>query len=239
MKSHLMLAGLMLLATALAPAVGQAPAQLLPTWSTPTRPAIVAPVEPLPIDAPECVDTGELVIVSATVTGNTAWTLIPQRAFMRGEGGKQIAFSSGKNAGPIVVILATVNGDMPRLYQRTIQVGKAEPPTPPTPPPNPPLPPNAKAAWAVVIRESGEQTPDQAKIFYSDQLRTILPHPLQVVDKDVAQGAFAPFAALARSGGKLPWLVLTAEDGTIVWQGPLPATLDETVAILKQHGGRP
>lgn len=234
------------------PAAGFQGDRWTPTLGGPVRPELrspayeaarFTPAVPLPIDAPDRVDTGELVIVqSATSATAIAWALIPQRQFMRGENGKAIAFSSGKKVGDLVVILATVEDGQPRLYQRTIAVGPPEPePAPepkPGPTPDPPQPPTPTkpVSWAIIVRESGDQTPAQAEVIAAMKPRRLC--RLRVVDPDNAQPEYAPFVALARSGGKsLPWLILTAEDGTILAETALPDTAAAFVALLKKHGG--
>ncbi len=41
--------------------------------------------------------------------------------------------------------------------------------------------------------------------------------------------------ALKRKRGALPWLVIS--NGKSGFEGPLPATVDETLTLLKKYGG--
>jgi hypothetical protein len=142
----------------------------------------------------------------------------------------------------------------------TFQVGPADPPTPPVPPTPPPTPQPQKLT-AVVIEESSQRTPAQAGVILAPTIATWVQaggHKWYVFDRDAENASqapvcdsrgcrieqrsgldasFKPYFDVAR-GKPLPRLVIGVQGkGTILCDGPLPATAAETLALLKRFGG--
>jgi hypothetical protein len=59
----------------------------------------------------------------------------------------------------------------------------------------------------------------------------------RIWDQNVDTAAEAPIwrAAMARKRDKLPWLIIST--GKSGYEGPLPASVDDTLKLLKQFGG--
>jgi len=127
------------------------------------------------------------------------------------------------------------------------------PPIPPVPPPDPPSPaPIPVAGFRVlIVYESGDLTKmpaAQQAILYSKTLRDYLnvkcvagpdskTREWRIFDKDVdTSGESAVWqAVMKRPRSAVPWIVIS--DGKAGHEGPLPATVDETLALLKKWGG--
>lgn len=121
----------------------------------------------------------------------------------------------------------------------TVVFGKPTPPVPPDPP-TPPAPVTGKL-WVVVVIESGNVTPEQAKVFRDPSLWEKVVkdgHKYRVYDKDdpaIAKYNFAPF--IERAGG-VPAVVLMEESGKVVKSVPLPGSADLLAALIKETSGK-
>jgi hypothetical protein len=135
-----------------------------------------------------------------------------------------------------------------------VVVGTPPPPVPPGPPPPPPLPPVPGDGLRVLIvyesDETGEPALPRAKrlILNSQSVRDYLeshcgPDPqkptwkaYRMWDKDLdATGQHATWAELRKQVKDVPGIVVT--NGKESFSGPLPATVDETLQLLKKYGG--
>lgn len=132
-----------------------------------------------------------------------------------------------------------------------------QPPTPPTPPqpPTPPTPPTPPAPPApiplaglrvIIVEESADRMKlpkDQREIMFSQELYDYLDkHCVSkrawgIWDKDDDVSAYGKefVEAMKRPRTSLPWLIVS--DGKTGFEGPLPATLAETLTLLKKYGG--
>jgi hypothetical protein len=129
----------------------------------------------------------------------------------------------------------------------TVVVGESPPP--PVPPNPTPIP--GDGLRVVIVYESAELSklpPAQATVLYAAEVRGYLDsHCLKgpngktaewrIWDQNVPTGAEAKVwqDAMARKRDKLPWLVIS--NGRSGYDGPLPATVDDTLKLLKQYGG--
>ncbi len=130
-------------------------------------------------------------------------------------------------------------------------------PTPPTPKPvdpvKPPvdpktLPPIPVSGFRVlVVYESATKLPAaQAAIFNAKEIRDYLnlrcvevagKKEFRFWDKDISTANVSPFwqAAMSRPRTSVPWIVIS--NGVNGFEGPLPANVAATMALLKQFGG--
>ena len=142
----------------------------------------------------------------------------------------------------------------PPSYSVIVAEGEApKPPTPdpPTPPdPKPPVPTGATRVLIVFETSETPKMPDaQRAIIYGMPFRGILRDRTDkagpdgrgwnIWDKDTDASAAAPFwqAALKRPRASVPFIHVFKGD-TIAYEGPLPATVDETTALITKYAGR-
>lgn len=147
----------------------------------------------------------------------------------------------------------------------TVEGTPPTPPTPPVPPgPNPPGPgpgPTPQPPGPVPIPDPGlrvlivYETADLSKlpkeqlaILTSQAVRAYLSSHCakgpdsktpewRIFDQNVSMGNESALwqGAMKRPRTALPWIVIS--NGTIGYEGPLPANVDETLALLKKFGG--
>jgi hypothetical protein len=128
-------------------------------------------------------------------------------------------------------------------------------PVPPNPPgPVPPAPPGPVAGMHVLLTyetaELSKLPPAQLDVLYATAVRAYLDartapspdgkaHEWRMWDKDVDPTNDEPVwkTLLARPHATLPWLVVAGGDGKVAFEGPLPADVDATLALLKKYGG--
>lgn len=167
----------------------------------------------------------------------------------------------GTRQGESIIGAVAVNGGkiVGPIWTR-ITVGPPIPPTPPTPPvpPVPPVPPTPPtppapipdAGLHVLIKfetaDLSKYPPAQALILTAQPVRDYLASKCakdgstpayRIYDKDVDTTAEAPWlkAAMQIPAASLPWIVIS--DGKTGVSQPLPATVDDTLALLKKYGG--
>jgi hypothetical protein len=128
-------------------------------------------------------------------------------------------------------------------YIMTRQDGPDPQPDPdPDPDPNPVPPPGE---WtAVIVEETADRTPDQALVINSKPLREMV-KTFRVVDpldngKQAAVGLdvkdYVDRAMNYRD--QWPLFFLTAPDGTVVFEGALPKTVDDAKSLISKHVGK-
>jgi hypothetical protein len=88
-----------------------------------------------------------------------------------------------------------------------------------------------------VVEESKERTPQQASIYTSTSLRQELANrklEWRLLDKDQsAPGELAQWVRKATAGGaKLPMLFAVTADGKAAYEGALPATDKDVIALI-------
>lgn len=141
------------------------------------------------------------------------------------------------------------------LFTVTIGDGKPEPgPRPgPTPDPDNPAPIPLAGLRMLIIEESAERNklpPAQASILFSTEIRKYLNGKCPAgsdgktkewriwdYDSDTSAEEKHWQAAMNRKPGKdkLPWVIIS--NGKTGYEGPLPATVAETITLLKKYGG--
>lgn len=137
-----------------------------------------------------------------------------------------------------------------------ITIGEVVPPVPPTPPPGPGPGPKPDAApipvagfRVLIVYESADATklpPAQHSIIYGKTMRDFLnatcavgpdnkTREWNIWDQDVDTSAVAKHwqDAMKRPRKSVPWLLVS--NGVTGWEGPLPATVDETLALLRKY----
>jgi hypothetical protein len=145
----------------------------------------------------------------------------------------------------------------------TVVIGEAPPVPPvppgpgpgpaPAPPPDPPSPAPIPAAGfrVLIVYESADLpklTAGQQAILYGKRLRDYLnakcvvgadgkTREWRMWDADTATDGEAKHwqEAMKRPRKSLPALIIS--DGKTGWEGPLPASVDETLALLRKFGG--
>lgn len=113
----------------------------------------------------------------------------------------------------------------------TLSTSAPEPQPDPTPGPTPPGP-----KVVVIVEESSQRTPAQAKLLLDPTWRRQLAqagHVVYVADKDAAVPPdLQPYVAMT-AGKRLPWLIVATKSGRIVREMPLPTTADSILAALE------
>jgi hypothetical protein len=109
----------------------------------------------------------------------------------------------------------------------------------PQPDPKPDPPPVPTELWAILVEESAERTPAQSIVLGSPEVRGLFPGRFRILDKDIKSNLQT---YIDRSKGKqLPVLFLVDKGGTIYYEGALPPTVAEMVALVKKYkpGAKP
>lgn len=102
----------------------------------------------------------------------------------------------------------------------------------PDPPPPPPPTPTDKL-WGVVVEESEKRTAAQNLIIENPEFRAILNGGIRIIDTDnISNPSSKEWIALANA---LPCLFLAETDGKILWRGPLPATVNDAIALATKY----
>ena len=109
-----------------------------------------------------------------------------------------------------------------------------EPDPNPFPQPNPQPNPTPGKRKIIILEESSQRTAAQAKIILSQKLRSYLEskkHQFALKDIDqIVPPAIAP-------SSDLPRLIIEDGAGNVVYQCPLPETVDSVIETIKAHGG--
>lgn len=157
-------------------------------------------------------------------------------------------------AGELLVVPVGVQ-DAAKIERRAIttQVGPTPPgPGPgPAPTPNPvnPAPIPEPGFRVLILFESMEVLPAaQQSILTGKRVRDYLDAKCvtepdgktkgyRIWDKDTVSDADLPVwsKAMKRPHGSIPWIIVS--NGTTGFEGPLPATVDEALSLLKKYGG--
>jgi hypothetical protein len=114
----------------------------------------------------------------------------------------------------------------------------------PQPSPSPTPQPAAQTIWITVVEETSQRTPQQAAVINSKAVADLIQargHYWRAIDQNARneQGqAPADLAAyVQRSAGRLPYVILTDSAGKILFEGPLPATEQAMLDLVKKYGG--
>jgi hypothetical protein len=109
----------------------------------------------------------------------------------------------------------------------------------PDPQPQPePQPPVQATRWLIAVHESGEATVQQRKVWQGVQTLAACKangYERRLVDDDNPAADLRPWVQRAKSR---PYAFIADTGGTILWEGPWPATDDEMAALILKHGGQ-
>lgn len=160
-------------------------------------------------------------------------------------------FFTPSKGGTYFLVLHDANAGL--VTTKRIVVGPVEPP-PPNPPPGPnppgPSPIPLSGLRVLILEETGDRQklpPSQAAILTSAELRAALKAKCAKgvdgspefrfldVDADVSLQEKHWQEAMKLPRQSLPWIVVS--DGKAGFQGPLPATIQDTLALIAKFGG--
>lgn len=225
--------------------------------------ALAVPVfaDPPTISVPDKVqgDAGPPLRVKATTTGKSVqWVALDPGLFvfpaeLLKDSMTAVVWST--NPGTYRLMAYTGNADGPSLPAIcVITIGTPTPPGPgpgPGPGPIPPSPIPDKGLRVLFIykaTELGKLTQAQANILASTDIRTYLRSKCAMgpdnqtpeyrfwdLDKPPDNDSPAMGKLLARPRKSVPWVVIST--GTAGYEGPLPATIADTMALLQKYGG--
>ncbi len=211
------------------------------------------------------VDSGKLVRLSATGQADNAtldWQITPEDTVDPEEFGPRVVFAAPDGTYKIRLRAFSIDKNNKITIQftkATVVIGTPTPPAPPTPPtpPDPPEPPPPiegvkapKALKVLIVYESGElskMSKDQVNVLYAKAIRDYLNSKCdkeasgkaawRIWDKDIDAAADLPEwgKAIKRDRKQVPWIVIA--NHKTGYEGPLPATTDATLALLKKYGG--
>lgn len=191
---------------------------------------------------------GRLLKLSAETDGKTVrWAIASEDAdLIPSESGRWAIFSAPA-PGRFIVLAWTAAGDVPSEAARCIVVvGDA----PPGPAPGPaPIPVDGFRVLIVYETADLPKMPAaQVNILYSQSVRSYLndkcvlgpdgkTREWRIWDKDVATGAESKFwqDAMKLPRKQVPWIVIST--GKSGFEGPLPGSVDETLALVRRYGG--
>lgn len=111
------------------------------------------------------------------------------------------------------------------------------------PPPDPPPGPDAEADQVTIVTESQETLPaEQQQIVNGEEVRsaaTAAGLEFHAVDKDVSgpSAVLVGHVLAACKGKPVPRLVFS-QAGKVIYNEPLPATVQATLALIKKYGGK-
>lgn len=168
--------------------------------------------------------------------------------------GKTVAFwvaEPGAYQLKAVIGYATSNDDGAIASACILTVtGPRPPPVPPDPGPTPTPPPIPVDGFRVLIvyETSAPLTPTQHSIVFGKRVRDYLTShcvkgddgktpEARIFDKDIDASSDSALwqDAMKRPRTAIPWILIST--GKTGFEGPLPATVDETLALLKKYGG--
>jgi hypothetical protein len=103
----------------------------------------------------------------------------------------------------------------------------------------------------LIVEETSARTPGLAALLLSEEMRSkvaALGHAFRLVDKDATEWDGTPAAVLgpwralpALPGGQsrvLPWVLFVSSDGRVLFEGPLPGSVDAVVDLVTKHTSR-
>lgn len=222
-----------------------------------TAPAPPAPA-PASITLPAALagEPGDLVQVQAEASTDAIdWDVAPPAQHFSQKTDRSLMLVP-KKAGVYTVTGRVVNGTAIARAQCVVTIaGEPVPPTPPGPvppgptPPGPPAPIPAAGLRVLVIYDSAtlpQMPPAQQSILYAQKMRDFLnakcvvgadgkTHEWRMWPQDIATGGEAALwqTAMKRPHAPLPWLLVS--NGKAGFEGPLPATVDEAMALIQKY----
>lgn len=182
------------------------------------------------------------------------------------ENGAVIVFhtaDSGVKPGGQIVVTSDVIDWEGRKRDKTSYIITIEGPTPPPDPkpddpkpdePKPPQPspapipePGLRVGILFETRTASQMPRSQLAILNDDDVRTTMTNlcvkapgqiPWVITDPDAVSSSFDPLwkRAFERPRGQLPWVIIS--NGTTGFEGPLPETKADFLALLRKYGGQ-
>lgn len=150
------------------------------------------------------------------------------------------------------VCVVTV-GDGPQPPVPPVPPVPPKPPVPPDPPkpPDPPAPQPTAKVKVLIVEESSDRTKlpaaqqfiivgkemrDYLDSVCSNEVQTASGRAWLIADKDADLSGYGKFWAdlLARPRGGTPWMVITNDQGAVVYSGPLPADTNSAKATISK-----
>jgi hypothetical protein len=137
------------------------------------------------------------------------------------------------------LVYATKSGKLGTYYLTPKDPG-------PQPNPIPPVPPVPTKLTIAIVEDPARTTQAERQVLTDPAWRTpaaakhnllgIIPNDL--IDKETGQPPprLAPFLDRAKMHN-LPWIMLTDQAGTIIWEGQVPTTAAELINLIKRYGG--
>ena len=157
-------------------------------------------------------------------------------------------------AGQAYLVYATPTGKI-GLYLLTSTTPDPIPPLPPEPPPVPPPPvppppvppvPVPQRLTIAIVEDPATTTVEQRQVLADPTWRNLAAEkhdfrgiiPADVIEKGTGKppASLAPFLDRAKLHA-LPWCMFTTTAGVILYEGPLPTTAAELIAIIHRYGG--
>lgn len=206
------------------------------------------------------VPIGEMIVVSsrkavhAHKTGSLTWRIRPSLQSFTAQDGETLVLNTGLKPQVVEILQIVSLGDRNAYQELSIRIGNAPQPPPDTDPV--PVPPDTEPIttgklYVAIIEEVGDRSKlsaDQQAIFTAKEIRdyrdkACAKHPddgtpeWKVVDKDLDPSKEPEWfkKAFAEQRSTLPWIVLS--NGRQGYSGPLPASVKETLELLKKYGG--
>ena len=174
--------------------------------------------------------------------------------------GSTVVFAS-RTPGDYTFVLAVALGDEVDQAAYTLH-NQESPPTPPTPTPPTPTPPNptppnptppptptpGPLLWITVVEDTNlnNRTPQQAAVYASKALRDAVAAGhlrWRLINANMRDAAGKVPAELAPyfvhvQGKTLPWMMFEDAAGNLLYEGPLPATADQVLALVQKYRSR-
>lgn len=218
------------------------------------------------IDGPKQVNLGDLFILTTTLPAKSyQWMeivdgkIVPIKNSFIANDGKTVVCSRGtpgemnvvllSSEGLIVIkevsvgnttipLITTNNGKEPGISQAKIIIGVA-----PIPPPNPPV--NTELWGVIIVEETGDRTPQQAKVYWDKAFMSFIDgkgwHRRICDQNSIAEnGSIDPQLKplVDKKQGKGTRLFLVGKDGTNLGEFDLKATVKEQIDFLSGYKGK-
>lgn len=211
--------------------------------------------------------TVQLQVTGIAPKGSAVWTIKPMDGqdakeieWVSGRNGPSIRWIAPQGKYSVTVLLASLDKDGTLLLDTTdttVTIGVPgpgpSPPGPNPPGPNPPGPAPIPTSGLRVLMvfetlDKGKMPKGQVNIAYAKAVRDYLnskcvvgadgkTKEYRMWDKDVdtTEEGKVWQDAMKRERKSLPWILIS--DGIKGYEGPLPATVDDTLTLLKKYGG--
>ncbi len=161
--------------------------------------------------------------------------------------GELVFGQSGATMQPLLRVMCNVPGEhrilvdwnhgQNQLAEHRITIGGVQPDPDPIPPPPGPL----AEMWMIVVEETADRTPEQARVLLDVTVRNWMRengHHLRIIDKDQKASDCQAWIsrAIAREAPALPRLFVADDSGSVVFEGGLPAGPVEFLELSKKYG---